>query len=269
MGRYVQVEPNVKVYVEDIGEGTPVLFLHGWPVNYKMFEYQLNVLPNHGIRTIAMDFRGYGLSDKPSTGYDYDRMADDVRAVIDDLGLTDAILAGFSMGGAIAAHYMARHQGHGVSKLALLSAAAPVFTQREGYPYGLTPDELNEQIIEPIFTDRAKLLDTFGGMFFAKKHSQPFMQWFHALGMEASSYGTINSAMALRDEDLRGELKTIQVPTAIFHGKKDEICPFEFAEEMHKAIPSAEMVVFEESGHGAFYDELEKFNAELIRFIQS
>lgn len=165
MGRYVQVEPNVKVYVEDIGEGTPVLFLHGWPVNYKMFEYQLNVLPNHGIRTIAMDFRGYGLSDKPSTGYDYDRMADDVRAVIDDLGLTDAILAGFSMGGAIAAHYMARHQGHGVSKLALLSAAAPVFTQREGYPYGLTPDELNEQIIEPIFTDRAKLLDTFGGMF--------------------------------------------------------------------------------------------------------
>lgn len=95
------------------------------------------------------------------------------------------------------------------------------------------------------------------------------MQWFHALGMEASSYGTINSAMALRDEDLRGELETIQVPTAIFHGKKDEICPFEFAEEMHKAIPSAEMVVFEESGHGAFYDELEKFNAELIRFIQS
>ena len=91
--------------------------MHGWPVNYKMFEYQMNVLPNHGIRTIAMDFRGYGLSDKPSTGYDYDRMADDVRAVIDDLGLTDAILAGFSMGGAIAAHYMARHQGHGYPSL--------------------------------------------------------------------------------------------------------------------------------------------------------
>ncbi|MCK6078536.1 alpha/beta fold hydrolase [Paenibacillus silvae] len=269
MGRYVQVEPNVKVYVEDIGEGTPVLFLHGWPVNYKMFEYQLNVLPHHGIRTIAMDFRGYGLSDKPSTGYDYDRMADDVRAVIDDLGLKDAVLAGFSMGGAIAAHYMVRHQGHGISRLALLSAAAPVFTQREGYPYGLTPEELNEQIIEPIFEDRAKLLDTFGGMFFAKEHSKPFMNWFHALGMEASSYGTISSAMALRDEDLRGELETIQVPTAIFHGKKDEICPFEFAEQMHQAIPSAELVVFEESGHGAFYDELEKYNAELIRFIQS
>ncbi|SEL44433.1 hypothetical protein SAMN05518856_11174 [Paenibacillus sp. OK003] len=43
MGRYVQVEPNVSVFVEDIGQGTPVVFLHGWPVNYKMFEYQLNV----------------------------------------------------------------------------------------------------------------------------------------------------------------------------------------------------------------------------------
>jgi pimeloyl-ACP methyl ester carboxylesterase len=269
MGRYVQVEPNVSIYVEDIGEGTPVIFLHGWPVNYKMFEYQLNVLPNQGIRAIAIDFRGYGKSDKPSTGYDYDRMADDVRAVIDELQLTDAVLAGFSMGGAIAVHYMARHAGHGVSKLALLSAAAPVFTQREGYPYGLTPAQLTEQIIEPIFADRPKLLETFGGMFFAKKHSRPFMDWFHALGMEASSYGTINSAIALRDEDLRGDLSSIQVPTAILHGKKDEICPFEFAEEMHKGIAGSQLIAFEESGHGAFYDELEKFNAELIRFIKS
>lgn len=115
MGRYVQVEPNVSIFVEDIGQGTPVVFLHGWPVNYKMFEYQLNVLPNQGIRAIAIDFRGYGKSDAPSTGYDYDRMADDVRAVIDDLELTDVVLAGFSMGGAIAVHYMARHAGHGVS----------------------------------------------------------------------------------------------------------------------------------------------------------
>lgn len=184
-------------------------------------------------------------------------MADDVRAVIDDLELKDAVLAGLSMGGAIAVHYMARHKGHGVSKLALLSAAAPVFTQREGYPYGLTPEQLNEQIIEPIFEDRPKLLETFGGMFFAKKHSQPFMDWFHALGMEASSYGTIRSAIALRDEDLRGD------------GKKDEICPFEFAEQMHQGIASSQLIAFEESGHGAFYDELEKFNSELIRFIQS
>ncbi|SEP18938.1 alpha/beta fold hydrolase [Paenibacillus sp. OK076] len=269
MGRYVQVEPNVSVFVEDIGQGTPVVFLHGWPVNYKMFEYQLNVLPNQGIRVIAIDFRGYGKSDAPSTGYDYDRMADDVRAVIDDLELTDVVLAGFSMGGAIAVHYMARHAGHGVSKLALLSAAAPVFTQREGYPYGLTPAQLTEQIIEPIFADRPKLLETFGGMFFAKQHSQPFMDWFHALGMEASSYATISSAIALRDEDLRGDLSSIQVPTAILHGKKDEICPFEFAEEMHKGIAGSQLIAFEESGHGAFYDELEKFNAELIRFIKS
>lgn len=196
-------------------------------------------------------------------------MADDVRAVIDDLELKDAVLAGLSTGGAIAVHYMAPHKGHGVSKLALLSAAAPVFTQREGYPYGLTPEQLNEQIIEPIFADRPKLLETFGGMFFAKKHSQPFMGWFHALGMEASSYGTIRSAIALRDEDLRGDLSSIQMPTAILHGKKGEICPFEFAEQMHQGIASSQLIAFEESGHGAFYDELEKFNSELIRFIQS
>ncbi|WP_323131813.1 alpha/beta hydrolase [Paenibacillus xylanilyticus] len=109
MGQYVQVEDKVKIYIEDIGQGVPVIFLHGWPANHLMFEYQYTLLASHGYRCIGMDIRGFGKSDAPWESYSYDRMADDLRAVIDELQLENAALVGFSMGGAIASRYMSRH----------------------------------------------------------------------------------------------------------------------------------------------------------------
>lgn len=84
-------EPNVKIYVEDInpdGDKT-ILFLHGWPGDHTLFEYQFNELPKRGYRCIGIDTRGFGMSDKPWHGYDYNRLADDVKAVVDVLKLRD------------------------------------------------------------------------------------------------------------------------------------------------------------------------------------
>ncbi len=87
MGYYVTVDGNVNIYVEDLNpdcENTSC-FLHGWPGSRKLFEYQFDVLPAMGFRCIGIDTRGFGDSDKPFCGYDYDRLADDVREVIDAL----------------------------------------------------------------------------------------------------------------------------------------------------------------------------------------
>ncbi|RDZ17517.1 alpha/beta hydrolase [Priestia megaterium] len=266
MGHYIEVEKNIKLFVEDIGEGQPVIFLHGWPLNHKMYEYQMNEIPQQGYRFIGIDFRGYGKSDKPLKGYDYKTMANDVRAVIDALDLQNAVLAGFSMGGPIAATYMIEHKEHQISKLMLLSAAAPSFTQQDGFSYGMKPSEVDE-LIEGIQKDRPAALAEFGSTFFGQSISKEFEMWFGNLGLEASSYGTLASAKALRDEDLRTKLSSITVPTLLLHGRKDEICPFEFAEQMQQEISQAELIPFEHSGHGLFYDEKEKFNKEILAFL--
>ncbi|OES46433.1 alpha/beta fold hydrolase [Domibacillus iocasae] len=265
---FIETAKGVNLFVNDVGAGTPVIFLHGWPVNNNMFEYQLNTLPAEGIRYIGVDMRGYGQSDKPWDGYDYDTMADDVKAIIDELGVKDAVLVGFSMGGAIAIRYMARHNGHGIAKLVLAGAAAPVFTQRNDYPYGLTKQEVND-IIDSACKDRPAMLENFGGMFYSSKPSNPFNQWFMSLGLQAGGHSTIKSAVALRDEDLRGDLDKVLVPTVIFHGKNDKVCPYEFAGEMNKGIANSRIVPFQNSGHGSFYDEREKFNQELLVFLKS
>ncbi|MCG0314644.1 MAG: alpha/beta hydrolase [Calditerricola sp.] len=82
---YIEVENGVRVFVQDINPGKgsfPVLFVHGWPVNHKMFEYQYTVLPYYGFRCLGLDLRGFGRSDKPWHGYSYDRLADDLYAVL-------------------------------------------------------------------------------------------------------------------------------------------------------------------------------------------
>lgn len=267
---YIEVERGVRVAVEDLNPaGKKAIFLiHGWPVNRRMFEYQLDVLPRHGFRCIAMDLRGFGQSDAPWGGYDYNRMADDVLCVLRAINVQSVTLAGFSMGGAIAIRYMARHAGFKVGKLALLAAAAPSFTQRPGYPYGMPVEQVNAMIAQ-VLQNRPQTVVDFGEAFFASNVTQALADWFTTLGWDASGQGTYKTLEALRDEDLRQDLARIHVPTGIFHGMKDQLCPFEFALEMNKGIPRSKLFPFEQSGHAIFYDQLELFNRSLLEFLNT
>jgi len=272
MAHYIEVEPYVNLYVEDIGSGPVVLFLHDWPLNHSMFEYQMSSLSRAGYRCIAIDMRGFGRSDAPASGYSYNRLADDVRAVIDHLQLQNVALVGFSVGGAIAVRYMARHAQHAVTRLALLGAAAPCFTQRPDYPHGMTQAEVNEQIAA-VQEDRPQMLRDFGELFLAqgegaREVSPAFTDWLHQLGLEATPWGTIGVAEALRDEELFDDLAAITVPTTIFQGKLDQICPPAFAERLHEGIDGATTVTFEHSGHGMLFDEPEAFDEALLNFLQ-
>ncbi|MFL5662010.1 MAG: alpha/beta fold hydrolase [Ktedonobacteraceae bacterium] len=259
---------DIKINVQDIGSGKPVVFLHGWPVNSNMFEYQYNELPKHGYRCIGIDLRGYGESDKPWEGYNYDTLSDDVRAVIEALNLHDVTLLGFSMGGAIAIHYMSRHQGARVSRLALMGAAAPAFTQREDFPYGL-PKSGVDSLIAGTYADRPAMLKAFSQNFFyaPDKLSPEFQIWNLSLGLAASSHATIQCAIELRDADLRRDLASINVPTAILHGINDKVCLFDLARAMHEGIEGSELIAFENAGHGFYYEQRDKVNAELLRFL--
>jgi non-heme chloroperoxidase len=174
---------GISINVEDIGTGTPIIFIHGWPVNHNMFEYQFTELPKYGYRCIGIDLRGFGDSDKPWDGYNYDTMTDDLRAVLDTLNVDNATLAGFSMGGAIAIHYMSRHQGSGISKLVLMGAAAPCFTKRDDFPYGIDKSTVDD-LIHQTYEDRPTMLKNFSEIFFAnpQKLSAEFKIWNLGLG---------------------------------------------------------------------------------------
>jgi non-heme chloroperoxidase len=269
MGYYIKVEPNVKVYVEDLNEegAKTIVFLHGWPGSHKLFEYQFNVLPKMGYRCIGIDQRGFGDSDKPFIGYDYDRLSDDVRKVVEVLGLDDFMLAGHSTGGAIAVRYMARHKEYGVSKLALIDAAAPSVIKRPNFPYGLEKEEVIK-IIHGTYTDRPKMLRDFADTFFFQYITEPFSDWFFQLGLQAAGWATAAIANTWINEVLFFDLETINVPTLIIHGIHDKVVPFELGEIQNKMIKHSKLIAFKYSGHGSFYDQRDEFNKELVNFIE-
>ncbi|MBP2626113.1 MAG: arylesterase [Firmicutes bacterium] len=264
---YIPVGKGIKIFVEDLNPcGQPVLFIHGWPANHRMFEYQFDQLPKCGFRCIGMDIRGFGKSDKPWEGYSYNCLADDVRCVIEALGLDDIALVGFSVGGAIATRYMTRHSSYGISKLALVSAAVPKFTQGPDYPYGLPISAVND-IISQTYTDRPKMISDL--KFFASNISPELRNWFNSLGLEAAGHATARVMMSLRDGDLRKDIQQICVPTAIFHGIQDKIVSFPNAEVTHRCIRDSVLIPFEFSGHGLVIDEIDKFNDYLIQFLST
>lgn len=257
-GVYINVyDPNPK------GKET-IVFIHGWPLNHKMFEYQLNALPEY--RCVAVDLRGFGLSGAAVCNYFYEAFADDIAAVVQQLGLRNFTLAGFSMGGAVALKYMSRHKGTGVKKLILLSAAAPVFTKRPGFPYGISRDDV-DQLITLGLQNRPLMLEQFNDMFLLSGTDAPFRNWCNMLGLEASAVGTMQSLYTLRDSDLRPDTKSVKVPTGVFHGKLDRVCPYALGVKLHEMIPGSKLFSFANSGHCIFHDELDQFNYYFKRFI--
>jgi non-heme chloroperoxidase len=259
LGYFVSVESGVKLYVEDINPGgsKTIVFLHGWPLSHEQFEYQFDVLPAMGYRCIGIDWRGFGKSDKPISGYNYDRLADDIRSVVDALQLKNFILAGHSTGGAIAIRYTARHEGYGTSKLVLISAAAPV---------GFTTETANKFLNETL-NDRPKMMRDVIDDFFFQYITAPFSEWFFQLGLQAAGWSTAAVVVMLRDENLYADLPTISVPTLIVHGIHDKVIPFAQALELNQKIRNSQLVPFHYSGHGPFWEERDKFNQLLMNFI--
>lgn len=267
---FIEVEKGVKLHVTDIGEGNPIVLIHGWPLSDAMYEYQYQYLASKGFRVIGITLRGFGQSDKPYGKYDFDVFSDDIKVVLEKLKIHHATLGGFSMGGAVVTHYVTKYNAAHVSKLALFAAAAPSWIKREGFPYGLSKADA-DGVINATLTGRQDLIAGFGGAFPAKEGniSKNVEKWLENINLQAWPYAVTQSITALRDLDLRPELSKINIPVAIFHGTQDKLCDFAFAEQLQKGIKNAYIVKFENSGHALFVEEAAKFNTELEKFARS
>jgi pimeloyl-ACP methyl ester carboxylesterase len=264
---YIEVEPNVHLHVTDAGEGRTIVLIPGWPLSDEMYEYQYSYLIKNNFRVIGITLRGFGKSGKPFGAYTYDVHAMDIKKILSTLDIKDAVLGGFSMGGSIAIRFASADDGKHISKLALFGAAAPIWTQREDFPYNL-PKSAVDELIELNYRDRPKLLSNFAKIFSATETSlnEGIGNWLNGICLSASSYATAQCLIALRDTDLRSDLVKIKIPTVIMHGRKDKICSFDLAEQMKAGISNSNIIAFENSGHSLFLEETDKFNAELIKF---
>jgi non-heme chloroperoxidase len=155
----------IALHYEDLGSGKPVVLIHGFPLSGASWEKQVDALLKAGHRVITYDRRGFGKSSQPSTGYDYDTFAADLRAIITTLELRDVSLVGFSMGGGEVARYIGKYGSDGVRSVAILSGVPPFLLKTSDNPDGVDKSVF-DGIEAAIAGDRYAFLTGFFQNFF-------------------------------------------------------------------------------------------------------
>ncbi|MBO9574732.1 MAG: alpha/beta hydrolase [Sphingobium sp.] len=269
---HIKTSDGVYLHVKDMGEGMPVILIHGWPLTGDMFEYQTLALLEAGYRVITYDRRGFGQSSHPASGYSYDRFADDLADIFRELAIDRAALVGFSMGGGEIARYLARHGSARVERVVLVSAVVPYLLRTDSNPNGVEQrifDEMKEQIRTDRFAFLQSFAKTFYGVhFMSKPVSQALLDWTFALAIMASPKATIDCIDAFGGTDFRADMSAFNVPTLIIHGIEDKTVPIEpSARAAARLIPHAITLEYAGEPHGLFATAPQKLNDDLLAFL--
>lgn len=264
---------GTELYVKVWGEGRPVILLHGWPLSADSWDDHALILARAGFRAIAYDRRGFGRSDQPWTGYDYDTFADDLATVISATGATDAALFGFSMGGGEVARYMSRHSGHGIVQAGLIASIVPYMLKTADNPDGV-PQETFDQMTAGMKKDRAAFFSSFFEDFYgvgliSQPVSDEVIDWSWTVAMQAGLHPTLAAARAFATTDFRSELSAFRVPTLIIHGTSDQTVPIDTAgRAAHKGIAGSVLKEISGGPHGLLATHKDEVAEMMLEFLR-
>ncbi|NGP16865.1 alpha/beta fold hydrolase [Devosia aurantiaca] len=264
----------INIFTQDNGgSGRPVILIHGWPLSGEAWKPQIAALSEAGYRVIAYDRRGFGRSDKPADGYDYDTLAADLAGLIDSRNLSDVTLVGFSMGGGEVARYVANYGEDKLHSVVFAAAVPPYLMQGPDNPDGPLTKEKAKEMEDGLKADRATFFDGFTKDFFSAKGelkvTEAQRQEAIALCQQSDQTAALGAMKAFGTTDFREDLKKITVPTLIIHGDSDGIVPLEGSgQRTHEAIPGSKLVVVEGAPHGFNVSHADRFNSELIAFLK-
>jgi non-heme chloroperoxidase len=263
---------NIDLYYEDHGVGQPVVLIHGYPLDGHSWEKQSAALLAAGYRVITYDRRGFGQSSQPTTGYDYDTFAADLKIVLDTLDLHDAVLVGFSMGTGEVGRYLGTYGSERVAKVAFLASLEPFLLKTDDNPTGV-PQAVFDGILAAVTADRYAYFTQFYKDFYntdetlGGRLSEEALRnsWNVAAG---ASWFASSAVVPTWLTDFRGDLDKIDVPALILHGTGDRILPIDAtARPFHEAVPQATYVEIENAPHGLLWTHGEEVNTALLDFL--
>lgn len=254
------------------GTGAPVVLIHGWPLSGASWSHQITAFKDAGYRVITYDRRGFGESEKPAEGYDYDTFADDLHRVLESLDVTEATLIGFSMGGGEVARYASRHGLDRVRSVVFAAAVPPYLQQGPDNPDGPLDEATYQQLRGSLEEDREAFFDEFTTGFFSVGEqltvSEEERQQAVELARQSDQQAALASMDAWATTDFRDDLPAVTVPALVIHGDGDATVPLEGSgQRTHEALRDSTLVVVEGAPHGFNVSHADQFNAAILDFL--
>jgi len=263
---------DIDLYYEDHGSGDPVVLIHGYPLSGASWERQIPQLLAAGHRVITYDRRGFGKSSQPTTGYNYDSFAEDLRKLVTHLKLHHFALVGFSMGGGEVARYIGKHGSKDISHAVFVSSVPPFLLKRSDNPEGVE-GSVFEGIQKAVAADRYSFFAEFFKNFYntdvllGKRVSEDAVHasWIVAAG--ASATASV-ACVPTWHEDFRNDLARVDVPTLVIHGNADRIVPLAASgQRTAQLVKGARLAVIKDGPHAVNWTHAEEVNSELLNFL--
>jgi pimeloyl-[acyl-carrier protein] methyl ester esterase len=262
----VSLSTGVALEVEEFGSGPPVVLVPGGAMTHRVWDHQVGALRRR-YRSLAVDLRGSGASDKPPSGYSVDHFATDLAALIEQLGLERPVVVGHGLGSHVALRLAATRPGL-VAGLALVSAA-PWFVGERQDAAGGFPEDLWKRMQGGAARNRAQAdLDLIDEAFFHGDLGEGMRLW--CLGMAAEWPLAVFAQLAetLPQLDHRGVVASIDVPVLLLHGRHDEKTRYDGATYLLEHLPRARLVTLQQSAHCPHLEEPGRLNEALLEFLE-
>lgn len=267
---YVQAPDGVRLYAEEAGQGTPILFVHEFGGNHASWEPQMRFFSRRH-RCIAYAARGYPPSDVPGDldAYSQAIAADDAVAILDGLGIGKAHVVGLSMGGFATLHVGLRAPDRALS-LTVAGAGYGCETEHEAYFRQVSLDVAAD--FERLGSAEFAKIYALGAsrVQFQNKDPRGWREFADRLATHSAQGAalTMRGVQARRPSfwDLEAELKALAVPTLVLVGDEDDHC-LQPGLYLKRVIPACGLAVLPKTGHTLNLEEPDLFNALVAEFI--
>ncbi len=228
---------NIEIAYERRGKGTPLVLIHGFPLDHSTWNEVAALLEND-FDMILPDLRGFGESTTVDTPYGMNEIADDISQLLGKLKIEKAVIAGHSMGGYVALAFANKYADQ-VSGLALVGSQAPGDPPERKEGRYKTAAEVQEKGVSVV----ASMTDKLSPDAKVREAVRPLIE-------RQSKSGVVGALKAMAErEDARAWLPAFKFPIVLVHGDKDELISVERAQEIKVALPNAHLVELPGAGH--------------------
>ncbi len=263
---------SIDLYYEDHGSGRPVVLIHGYPLSGRAWDRQLPVLLEHRYRVITYDRRGFGKSSQPTTGYDYDTFANDLRILLETLDLREVTLVGHSMGTGEVTRYLGRFGSARVARGVLVSPIPPFLLETPDNLEGV-PASLFEGFMQAARQDTPAWMKGFLDTFYNIEQlrgtlvSDQAYQASWNLAVTASATAAV-ACIPTWETDFRADLPRIDVPMLVIQGDDDQVLPFsKTGARLASLLSDVQTVVIVGGPHAIAWTHAEQVNNALLQFM--
>ena len=263
---FIEVDAGVRIHVQDLGDGPAVALISGFGLDHELWDRQVRVLTERGLRILCVDQRGHGLSDNPLHGYEIERLAADLVSALGRLEIGSATVVGHSFGGQVAFR-AAASAPELVTGLVLVGSNGVRASRSESFPFGGPPGPLLEGMMADEHTNRVSARYRTIGSAFAHEPDPRTVDWLVRCSLRMPSWAATACYRSLLTTDLLADIPRVTQPVLQIIGTNDPVHSAKGARWLQQQLSDATLVEVPDCGHYPMLEAPDVFETELLKFV--